>query len=174
MYSHYHLNIKAFINCFAIYSPCNSGLLAFCTQMYIPTINNDEGGYKIEEKADYISLPIKFGYQIGDRFFAFSNIGIATSILLKRRQLSYFPDHYTPPIGGNELTDHYSRISVNAFVELGIGYRINDDIGLYLSGSYQHDLIPLYGKLVTDNIYYQALSFNLGFRLQIGDNNQED
>ena len=131
------------------------------------SINMAGSDLKIEEKADFISLPIKFGYKRGDRFFIFSNLGLATSVLLNHRFFSYYPNDFNGPIGGKDILSQYSRISVNAFVELGIGYRINDNIDLNLSGGYQHDIIPLHSMLSTNKLYYQAFSVNLGFRFRI-------
>jgi len=126
-----------------------------------------DNSIKIEQKADFISLPIKFGYQTGGQLFVFSNLGLATSFLLKNQRYSYYPEDYNTPIGGNDLLSQYSRVSVNAFVELGIGYRLNDDIDLNMSGGFQHDIIPLYSTLSSLTLYHRAFNISLGFRLRI-------
>ena len=83
---------------------------------------------------------------------------------------NYFPEDYTP-FEGNDLLSRYSRVSVNAFIELGIGYRINDDIDFNMSGGYQHYIIPLYSTLSSSiTLYHRAFNISLGFRFRIANN----
>jgi len=128
---------------------------------------------KIEQKANFISLPIKFGYQTDGPRYIFSNIGLATSFLLKNQMYSYYPEDYSTTIGGYDLLSQYSRVSANAFIELGLGYQINKDIDINISVGYQHDIIPLFSTLSESTLYHRAFNISAGFRLRIS-NNKED
>lgn len=94
---------------------------------------------------DYVSLPMKTGFNIGTKLYGFTNIGVIPSLLVNARTTT--PTFDTDEkFTGNETIDMTSRVSKFDFaglVEIGGGYKLNGRYWLFTSFSYQHSFTTI-------------------------------
>ncbi len=114
-----------------------------------------------------ISIPLKVGYQIGEKFTAFGNLGIVSSFLISSKFYSYNNDDEMTLRGGRDNTDDKTLYSLGGMAELGGGYNFKNDFLIYLSFGFQHDIIPTHDPIVLDKNYYYGFAASLGFRMAI-------
>jgi hypothetical protein len=100
--------------------------------------------YDISYRLNYLSMPLKAGYNFGNKFYGFVNIGAVPSFLLSGTVTS--PDLFnsTGVISEQvqDLTASTKRLDVSGLAELGGGLRFNG-IWVYTSFAYQHGLMNI-------------------------------
>jgi hypothetical protein len=98
--------------------------------------------FNLEYKFNYISLPIKLGYNIGNKIHAFGNIGVVPSFLLNSSIKS--PGLFTSQAVLTHRIDNITSISrrfdVGGLIEFGGGVKF-ETIWTYMSIGYQPSLI---------------------------------
>jgi len=119
-----------------------------------------------KSKYDYLSIPIKASYSVGNKLFGFGSIGVIPAFLTKAVTV-------TPPISffgftidetTTEITKDVSRFDLAAFAEMGIGYKFNDTYLLYLSFGYNHSFLTI----TNDDYFSESKIRNYGMPLMLG------
>lgn len=112
-------------------------------------------------KYDYLSLPIKVGFNIGTTFYGFTNIGFIPSVLMMASSMS--PTLYN----GSESVDVTSRVSkfdLAGFAEIGGGYKFKNSMWLYTSFAYLHGFTT-----ITNSAYFPSSAIrHKGMTLTVG------
>jgi len=132
-------------------------------------IFTDESGNPTGENAsfwynyDYLSFPITWGYEIGDQFSAFANVGIVPAYLINANVI-------TPEIEGiveggtNYTTDKVNRFDLGAMLEMGAKYRILPQLLVKASFGIHHGITS-----VTNVDYFKNSEIrHKGMRFSIG------
>jgi len=132
---------------------------------YTSLIN--ENRILLKFKDENISIPLKFGYQMGEKIIAFGNLGIVSSFLISSKNYSLNNDDEMTLRRGYDNTDEKTRYSLGGMAELGGGYSFKNDFLIYLSLGFHHDIIPTYEPIVLDKNYYYGFAVSLGFRMAI-------
>ena len=117
---------------------------------------------------DYVSLPIKTGFNIGTKLYGFTNIGVIPSLLVDAKTTTPTFDadaKYT----GNETFDVTNRVSKFDFagqVEIGGGYKLNGRYWLFTSFSYQYSFTTITNSEYCANSKIQHNGMNLTIGLK--------
>lgn len=119
-------------------------------------------------RINYLSIPVKVGYYVGNRFFGFGNIGLAPSFLLKAQ--ATFP---TLNLAGEIIeqepvdnTSSYSSFDLGGRAEVGGGYKLNKQFWVTGSVAYLHSLTPtkVSGFLNELQLRQFGINVNLGLK----------
>lgn len=96
---------------------------------------------------DYLSIPVKGGFFIGDKVSGFVNIGIVPSILINAKVTgpSLF---YHEEKKSLDFTDKVTKFDFGGLIEIGGNCKLGDKLLIFLSLSYQHSLTTV------TNTYY--------------------
>ena len=99
------------------------------------------GEGKSHMKYDYISLPIKVGYSIGEKLSGFFNLGVAPALLTKAYYDFSDPNGILPEIEefeGVDITEETPKFELSGLVEIGANYKINESFLLItaIAGQY--------------------------------------
>lgn len=120
---------------------------------------------------DYLSIPIKVGYEYGNKGFVYGNIGMATSFLLNAKTISPVLNENLEEVGRteNEITDQVAPIELGGIIEIGFGHTFFEKIGVYVEGNFHHGLTTITTKdyFSGKTIYNYRASANLGIRYKI-------
>lgn len=148
------------------------------TGFVMPSEFSDEFGNPINVQSvyseflyDYLSVPIKVGYEYGNKGFVYGNIGMATSFLLNAKTISPTLNENLEEFGRTEydVTDKVAPIELAGIIEIGFGYTFFEKIGVYVEGNFHHGFTTIttkdyfYGK----TIYNYRASVNLGIRYKL-------
>jgi hypothetical protein len=111
---------------------------------FIFTDNNGVfiGEEKTEMNYDYLSLPIKFGCEFGNRIRLIPKIGIVPAILIKAEISSPTVDG-SGMVTGKEIIDHQdyvSKFDFGGIVEFGIETDLSENIIFCSNLNYKHSL----------------------------------
>ena len=111
---------------------------------------NDEGLLvgegKSHMKYDYISLPIKVGYSIGERFSGFFNLGVAPALLTKAYYDFSDPNGILPEIEefeGVDITEETPKFELSGLAEIGANYKINEKFIITTAVTSQYGLTAM-------------------------------
>jgi hypothetical protein len=117
---------------------------------------------------DYVSLPIKASFKLGEQFYGFGNIGLAPSILVET-------EFTIPGILGGEsqvlrATDKVSKFDLAGLIEVGAGYKIQERFLLFASVAFQHSFTTITNANYFSNgdIYHYGFTFSLGVKYALG------
>jgi hypothetical protein len=147
-------------------------------------IFTDKSGYptklRIPSKFNYnyISIPLKVGYNYGNKYFGFVNIGLIPSVLV-------YSDIVSPTFNqdGNFtgedkqiLTDQISKFDLASLIEIGGGFSINKRTLLQISCNFQKSItttdystyfpksnIKHFGTLISISIKYNFIQKKMIF-----------
>jgi hypothetical protein len=90
---------------------------------------------KFIHKTDYISIPVKVGYQLNHTRFRYAvALGAEGSYLLNNSFSSQEEQL-------NQVTEHLNRYQVSALAEVSVGFSVSDKILLHMSPSFRKTLI---------------------------------
>lgn len=141
------------------------------------TIDNifvDELGNPTGKKAtskfnyDYISIPLKAGFNYGKTIFGFANIGLTPSILIVAKTTTPTIDFYGTTIQGEtfNITDRVNKFDIGGLVEIGGGYKFKGRYWLFTSFSYQHSFTSITNAeyLTNSKIRHYGFTLNLGLK----------
>lgn len=135
-------------------------------QFGVPLGNNVRFHYNY----DYVSIPVKVGYSIGNRVKGFANLGVVTSFLLSAK-------HIIPEMGQiaeatYDFSDETSTIDLSGRLEIGASYELKSKVMILTSVACQNSFTPL----VTKNEYgasdtkHYGLTFSAGVKYALGNN----
>lgn len=85
----------------------------------------------------YIWLPVKIGFNYGNKLYGFLNIGITPSFLVKSKENIIINEYQTSTVNGIEST---SKFNISGFAEIGGGYKFNDRYFVFMSLLYHHSI----------------------------------
>lgn len=112
---------------------------------------------------DYLSLPLKGGIVIGNKFSGFANLGIIPSFLLDAKKI-------TPAIEGfqeettNNITDRVTKFDLGGLVEIGGSYQFKKQFLLFTSFAFQQSFTT-----ITNEDYFSiGKAKHYGMTLSIG------
>ena len=94
---------------------------------------------------DYVSLPIKTGFNIGTKLYGFTNIGVMPSLLVDAKITKPTFDIDGKLIGNEifEVTNRVSKFDFSGLVEIGGGYKFKERYWLFTSLSYQQSFTTI-------------------------------
>ncbi|MDQ3395163.1 MAG: PorT family protein [Bacteroidota bacterium] len=89
---------------------------------------------------DFITLPLKTGFNTGGRVYGFANIGIVPSILLNTqfKMIGYSPYHTDFDAMSKEIFRNTPKFDLAGLAEIGGGYKLQGNFQLFASFTYQH------------------------------------
>lgn len=106
---------------------------------------------------DYLSIPLRIGYSIGQTFSGFGNLGMIPSYLLNAK-MKFHEGTST------DQTDQASKFDFAGQIELGCGYKIKDSYFIYTSVTYANSL-----TYVSNQNYFSASDIkNYGVAVSLG------
>lgn len=123
---------------------------------------------------DYITLPLKAGFNYGKKFYGFINLGVTPSVLVSAKVKNpifieengaLVPTHY---VKTNVFQD-MKKFDIGGFAEIGAGYKIKERYWLYSSVSYQHSFTSFSNKNYwgKTKMRYYGVNVNLGVKIEI-------
>lgn len=117
---------------------------------------------------DYISIPVKAGFNIGNKIYGFANIGVCPSVLIDAKiKLSTF-DSDANVIGTEiiNVTDKVSKFDFSGIAELGGGYKFKDRFWLYTSIGYQHSFTTITNSdyFANSKIKHYGMTLTVGLK----------
>jgi hypothetical protein len=119
-----------------------------------PIYVEDENVYVLDEKIkmnyDYLSFPIKFGYEMGNRIKIIPKIGIIPALLVKANH-----------------KDYVSKFDFGGLFEVGIENDLSDKIVLCSALSYNQSLTNYFNSDYFDR-YDDSARKHYGFSLSVG------
>ena len=135
---------------------------------FTDNVGNSLGITRIRYNYDYVSLPVKIGFTIGSKLYAFANIGICPSYLVSAKTIFPMVDSQMNIIGENIVTNtkDVTRFDWAAIVEAGGGYKINDKMSVYASFAYQHSFTSIDNStyFVNSKVKHYGMAFSVGVK----------
>jgi len=130
----------------------------------------DENGNPTGQKAttnfnyDYLTIPLKVGYNYGKTFYCFANTGLTPAILIDAQTIT--PKIEFLPSEQNDVTDRVNKFDIGGIVEVGGGYKFEDRFWLYLSFSYQRSFTTITSSDYFANlkIRHNGMAINIGLK----------
>ncbi len=122
--------------------------------------------YKYELKSKYFSLPIKIGYQIGNKAFFNIYTGLIGSWQYEGDIKQYLNgEELYKPLNANIYDG--TKLEAAAFLEMGVGYKFDIGIRTYITYLYQHSFtnIPFYRA--SDDMYFYGMSVSVGVQYEL-------
>jgi len=117
---------------------------------------------------EYVSLPIKTGFNIGNKFYGFTNIGVIPSLLINAKTTT--PTLNTDGnVTGNETFDVTSRVTKFDFAglaEIGAGYKFKNRYWLFTSFAYQHSFTSITNSeyFANSKIRHNGMALTIGLK----------
>jgi hypothetical protein len=124
--------------------------------------------YTTKFNYDYVSLPIKTGFKIGNKIFGFTNIGVIPSLLVDAKTIS--PTFNTVGnVTGSETFDVTSRVTKFDFAglaEIGGGYKFKDRYWLFTSFAYQYSFTTITNSeyFAISKIRHNGMTLTIGLK----------
>lgn len=116
---------------------------------------------------DYLSLPIKTGLNIGNKFYGFTNIGVVPSLLVDAKTKTPTFDT-NGKVTGNETLDvtSVSKFDLAGLIEIGCGYKFKKRYWLFTSFSYQHSFTTITNSdyFANSKIKHNGMSLTVGLK----------
>ncbi len=137
-------------------------------------LSDDFGNVTLEKNMikfnyDYISLPIKTGFNIGTKLFGFTNIGVIPSLLVDAKSTVPIFDTDSKFIGYEkfDVTNRVSNFDFAGLFEMGGGYKLKGRYWLFTSFLYQRSFTSITTVTNSDYIANSKIQHN-GMNLTIG------
>lgn len=133
-------------------------------------LTDDIGAYLGKEKNefnyDYLCIPLKIGYEMGNKTRVIPRIGIVPSLLLNAKTIVPFFDSNRNIVGRKTLNviDDVSKFDFSGLIELGFENRLSDNILFCLDFNYKHSLTTF-----SNSDYFDGLNMrHYGFWVAVG------
>jgi len=129
------------------------------------------GSGKIKSKYNYLSLPLKFGYTIGNQWSAYAYLGFVPSYLLQAEH-SFSADYEVPGFSNNdtEITDQVQRFELSGLFEIGCNYQLKERLHLFLNTSYLYAFTNIYEEADIRIVHHRLnVSVGVKYALKAGD-----
>ncbi|MEN8929343.1 MAG: porin family protein [Flavobacteriales bacterium] len=118
--------------------------IIFTNETGIPTGEQ----YIYDFNYDYLSIPIKGGYRIGNKFSGFINLGLVPSFLLNATY--EIPAIRNLPEEKGNNTDVVNKFDLGGLIELGTSYKLGDQFLIFTTVGYQQSVTS-----ITNDSYYK-------------------
>jgi hypothetical protein len=100
---------------------------------------------------------VRIGFQNGNKFFYYCNIGLSASFLTNAEINSPIFNENLEVVGEDkfDLSDKVAPIELAGFLEVGSGYMLNEQLGVFAEGSFCHGFSSLTSSnFFADNTFY--------------------
>ena len=130
----------------------------------------DDTGNPIGDKStidynyDYLSLPIKGGFSIGNNFTGFLNLGVVPSLLIKAETITPTFENIDGEI--SDITDRVTAFDFGAMVEIGSSYKLKEQLLLFTSFAYQQSFTSLANEyyFANDKVKHHGMTLSIGLK----------
>jgi len=126
---------------------------------------------KIYNNYDYLSIPIKAGYNIGNRLYYFANIGLIPSLLVNAKTVYNMDDSDGKVLDSfvRELPENVSKFDLAGLIEIGGGFKFKNRYWLYSSLGYQKSFTTITNSYSYSNrkIRNNGIYFSIGIKYSI-------
>ncbi len=132
-------------------------------------IFTDQLGNPTGEKAtsrfnyDYLSIPLKGGIVVGNKFSGFANLGIVPSFLIDATTKHSAIEGFTEETSSN-ITNKVTKFDVGGLIEIGAKYKVTANFVLSASFGFQHS----FTSITNDNYFSNAKIRHYGMIVSIG------
>jgi len=117
---------------------------------------------------DYVSLPLKSGFNIGNKLYGFTNIGLIPSLLIDAKMTIPSIDLDLNLTGEKilDVTNLVSKFDLAGLVEIGGGFKINGHYWLFASFSYQHSFTTITNSdyFANSKIRHNGMALTMGLK----------
>lgn len=136
-------------------------------------ITNDQGNptgqmYSFSTHYNYFTVPVKFGYSVGNRFFGFAGIGVCPAVRLSATMtvpVFTINGPYLSYEGDSTMSlSNPSKFDFGALTEIGCGYTITNSFTITTSFRYQYS----FTSLTNENYFKDYYIKNYGMTLSVG------
>ena len=141
-----------------------TGLMQTQTGFNAPIVFVDINGNEIGAAStpssytfNYLSVPVRIGFQNGNKLFYCGNLGLTASFLTNAAVNSPVFNENLEVISNDkfDLSDKIAPIELAAFLEVGGGYMLNEQFGVFAEGSFCHGFSSLTSSnFFADNTFY--------------------
>lgn len=140
------------------------------------SLNQEELSLIDQYKLNYISFPVKIGYNFGEKVNYFVNLGLMPSKLRTlKNEFFTFNDTLVASSGALVLSPVKSKTDIGGIIEIGANFKIIDKIKLITSIYYYESFSKMYGNLeeqlsinfpdvISDERRWRKFSVRLGIR----------
>ena len=161
----YLLNTHFSLGADLIYNQRGERSVAYFTDQ----AGNDTGDKAIEKfNIDYISVPLKVGYQIGHKFYGFANIGVIPSMVEHATLYTPLYESYGRMFisATADMTKRVTKFDIAGLLELGGGYKFKNRYWLFTSIGYQYSFTTLYNSnyFINDNLRNHGITWSVGIK----------
>ncbi|PHR47596.1 MAG: hypothetical protein COA32_06455 [Fluviicola sp.] len=131
------------------------------------TIENTVTNFDHYFESEYISIPIKVGYSVGNKLQSFFNVGVVPSVLVRARETTIKSGEYGSP---SNRTDQTNRIDFGGITEIGVSYTIKEEFKLFTSFNYQQSFNPITDVYFENpNAKHYGMILSIGVKYRIGE-----
>ena len=127
---------------------------------------NEMGKSLIRNQFDYLTVPLKAGFIIGNSVYGFTNLGITPALLVKTK-IIYPSELFGETIIIQPKNDN-NNFDIGGILELGAGYRLKDRFLFYSSFSFQQSFYTISKKDFNYDLLgkfrHYGVAFNLGMK----------
>jgi hypothetical protein len=117
---------------------------------------------------DYITMPLKVGFNYGKTVYGFANLGLTPSILVDAKTITPTYDYNGTVITGetSNITNEVNRFDIGGLVEIGGGYKFKGRYWLFSSFSYQHSFTTITNSdyFANSKLRHYGMTLNLGLK----------
>ena len=117
---------------------------------------------------DYITIPLKVGFNYGKTVYGFANLGLTPSILVDAKTITPTYDYNGTVIPGETatITNRVNKFDIGGLVEIGGGYKFKGRYWLFTSFSYQHSFTTITNSdyFASSKIRHYGMTLNLGLK----------
>lgn len=123
----------------------------------------------LKNKFSYLSLPIKVGYSLGNKFNINAYTGIIPSYLLSAKgEISSDADiSDISESGSDDFSEYYKNFEISGLLEIGVAYFVNDGFGLYISAGYSYGLTDINKNDMFESYYNSRLRLSIGTKFDL-------
>ena len=134
---------------------------------YTDDNNVPTGELTFDVNYNYLSVPLKVGYFVGNKFSGFINLGLVPSFLLDAN-LFQPPNEFGLPSGSFSLTDETPKVYVSGLIEIGANLILKEKLSLFTTFSYQPGFTTITNLGASNlNLKHTGISTVLGLKFAI-------
>lgn len=111
---------------------------------------------------DYLSLPLKAGFSLGNSFAGFLNIGVVPSLLINAKTI--MSQFNNPNDNTVDVTDKVTKFDFGGIVEIGGSYKFRERFLLFTSFAYQQSFMTF----TNENYFSNGRARHFGMMLSVG------
>lgn len=108
---------------------------------------------KVDYRFNYISVPIKTGFNVGENLYGFVSLGLCPSLLIDATTKNHTFNLDGTFIGSEkgEVFEQMSKFDFTGIFEIGGGYKFKQRYWLFTSFSYQYGIFTFYSPTYSTN-----------------------